>query len=954
VEQHLVAGTRCPSRSGIGVPFLALLAAHVATTLLGGEPDLDKARDAIAHGRYDEGMKGLEAILAKPAAGTEREARALRIRAFLETGRYEKAIDEASKLVELAPQDPDALALRAAALLETGRYDEAAQALGGALKLDGAHLDARVLSLELAELTGKRDAAAEQVSYFFDLYGQGKAKSAQALTAVARAVESEDPHGAWRAYQEAQKADPNHIEAIVRGGFHCLSKYAWHFARQCFESALKLNPNLAVAHVGLGAVHVAGNQYDEAMKSIEAALKVNPDLGIAHLLKASLLAVDQKHTESLAEIRAALKVNPRDPRALSLLAAHHEAVGNAAERDKAIERVLQINPRYAEAYATLAEASERLRRCPAAIAWARKAVGLDPDYWRGHYLAGTNLLRAGEEQEGYELLDRAFQLNRFNVWAYNMLTVLDRDLKQKEFVYHQTPHFFVKLDKSEEIILWPYIERLLEPMYEDLTRKYGVTPVGPTQYGGRILVLLFPKHGEFSARTVGLPGLSALGACLGQVITMPSPRLSRMMPSGGFNWKQVLIHEFTHVLTLQKTDYNIPRWLTEGLSVWEEGDTRVKWDRLLVDALARDQLLPLEDFNAGFTRPKYPQQVAVSYYQALLIVRYLHETHGLDALMKTLDLYREGRQTEEVLPKVTGKPLEQLNKECLAAVRRHAEQIRFSPQIDKPALEKLEKEVEKDDKNADLWTRIAAGRLAASRLDDAREAAKRAVALDPKSARAHTILGLVAQQKDKDAAAAKKHFLAAKEADPNYAFARYYLGMIAAKDGASGEAIAELEAVRKLYPRFQPAGNSPHLHLAALYDKAGETQKAIGALRELTGLDASNHQAFVRLGELLAREGQQADAGAAYLEAIHVDPFDPETHLAAAKAFEATQALDDALREYGVAAAIDRKNLATLASRARAFAAAGRAEAARKAIAIIRRIDPTSPEAAAIEKLLEK
>ena len=158
-----------------------------------------------------------------------------------------------------------------------------------------------------------------------------------------------------------------------------------------------------------------------------------------------------------------------------------------------------------------------------AIAWGRKAVKLRPKYWHGYYLTGMNLIRAGEEKEGYELLERAFQLNPFNIWAANTLTVLDRDFKKKEFVYHQTAHFFVKLDKREDKILWPYLELLLEPMYERLTKKYRSEPTGPMLTAGKTLVLLYPKHSEFSARTTGLPGLSALGACLGQVITMPSP-----------------------------------------------------------------------------------------------------------------------------------------------------------------------------------------------------------------------------------------------------------------------------------------------------------------------------------------------------------------------------------------------------------------------------------------------
>ncbi|HUT37271.1 MAG TPA: tetratricopeptide repeat protein [Planctomycetota bacterium] len=935
--------------------LVALLLALPAALLAAEPGPLDKARDAILHGKYDEGLKGIEALLAKPDPKTEADARGLRIRAFLETGRYKEAIAEGEALTKAAPDTPDALCGHATALIEVGRYDEAAKLLARALERDKDHLKARVLTLELADLTGKQDVFDAQVGYFFALYNQNKAKTADALAAVARAVRKEDPRGAWNAYQEAMGLDPNSTDILVAAGFHTLDKYAWPLARKSLEAALKINPNLALAHAGLGLIQLATGNHAGAQQAVEAARKANPRLILAHLMRAMMLAVDEKSAESLAEINAALAVNPQHPEALSFLAAHYEAVGNAAERDKVMERVLKINPKHAELYTTLAQASERLRRTPAAVAWAKKAIELDPDFWHGYYLAGMNLLRAGEEAEGYRLLDKAFELNKFNVWAFNTLTVLDRDLKKKEFAYHETPHFFVKLDKTEDNILWPYLESLIEPMYDALARKYAVTPVGPKQYGERTLVLLYPKHEEFSARTMGLPGLSALGACLGQVITMPSPRLSRMNPANAFNWRHVLIHEFAHVLTLQKTRYNIPRWFTEGLSVLEEGDTRVNWDPILAHALANNQLLPIEDLNAGFTRPKFPTQVPLCYYHAMLICRYLQETCGPEVFGKMLDMYRDGKKTEEVLPKATGKTLKQLNDESMAYVRRYAEQIKISePPPNKEALKKLEEQAKKEEKNADLWTQIASGCLAARRFDDARKAAQKAIELQPKLARAHAILGLIALQHDKKPDEARKHLRAAKEADPAYFFAPFHLANLAQQEGKTDEAIAELEAARKIYPRFYQGRSSLQERLADLYIKTGKPKQAIAVLREGTALVASNPRTLVKLAELLAKEGQHAEAAATYLDAIYVDPYDPQIHLAAAKEYEAVDAVDAAIREYAVAAAIEPTHLPTLIARAQAWAVAGKADAVRKALAAVRRLDPQNPEAAKIEKLLPK
>jgi tetratricopeptide (TPR) repeat protein len=221
-------------------------------------------------------------------------------------------------------------------------------------------------------------------------------------------------------------------------------------------------------------------------------------------------------------------------------------------------------------------------------------------------------------------------------------------------------------------------------------------------------------------------------------------------------------------------------------------------------------------------------------------------------------------------------------------------------------------------------------------------------------ARAYGVLGFIAYAAGKDKAAAKKHFFAAKEADPSYVPARLYLGLIAKEEGATEQAIAELEAARKLSPRVHAPGLSLHEQLADLYVKAGKSAKAIEALRELARVDTTNARGLIRLGGLLADADRPAEAAAAYLEAIYIDPFDPQTHLAAARAYEAADAWEPAFREYGVAAILDRRSLAALVRRAQTLAVAGRTEAARLAVAAIRRADPTNPEAAKIERLLKK
>ena len=80
------------------------------------------------------------------------------------------------------------------------------------------------------------------------------------------------------------------------------------------------------------------------------------------------------------------------------------------------------------------------------------------------------------------------------------------------------------------------------------------------------------RTGIFRSRTLGLPGLGALGVCFGPVIAVDSPsaRPERRSSTG----RRRFWHELAHTFTLGVTDHQVPRWFSEGLSVLEERRAR--------------------------------------------------------------------------------------------------------------------------------------------------------------------------------------------------------------------------------------------------------------------------------------------------------------------------------------------------------------------------------------------
>src|SRR5262249_30297907 len=155
-----------------------------------------------------------------------------------------------------------------------------------------------------------------------------------------------------------------------------------------------------------------------------------------------------------------------------------------------------------------------------------------------------------------------------NKLTFNLLQMMDT---LENFVTVRDGDLVLRLHKDEAPVLQEYAVSLAHQALNTMAGRYEFSPRGP------ILIEIFPKHDDFAVRTVGLPGMiGALGACFGRVVAMDSPKAR---PPGEFQWEATLWHELGHVITLQMSNQRVPRWLTEGISEYEEQRARAERGR---------------------------------------------------------------------------------------------------------------------------------------------------------------------------------------------------------------------------------------------------------------------------------------------------------------------------------------------------------------------------------------
>jgi hypothetical protein len=168
-----------------------------------------------------------------------------------------------------------------------------------------------------------------------------------------------------------------------------------------------------------------------------------------------------------------------------------------------------------------------------------------------------------------------------------------------------------------------------------------------------IIIEIYPNHDDFAVRTVGTPGVGLLGVAFGYLFAMDSPT---GRASGDFHWGTTLWHELAHVFTLEVSANRIPRWFSEGLSVFEEWESgpipEIQFRDFVFQAINEDLLLPVTDLDSGFIRPTYENQVVVSYVQAGLICEFIAGRWGDEALARMLQHFKARASTAETIEAV--------------------------------------------------------------------------------------------------------------------------------------------------------------------------------------------------------------------------------------------------------------------------------------------------------------
>lgn len=755
------------------------------------------------------------AMLIVPAT---RAADSFQLQTLLRTGQYAACAEAAEKAIAESEFNESYRIFKIRAELELGRYAAAAETLDKALQRFTSSIELRWLGRDVARFNNQPERVAQFDEEIARLVQQAPWRYSDAGSRIILGkfllAQGIDPKQVLdMTFSAVQKQQPTYAPAYLASGELALEKHDFALAAQAFEQAVKLDPHDPDAHFGLARAF-AGSDVQKANAALQEALERNPN-HIGCLLFAIDEHIDSERYDDAETLLTSVEsINPLHPRAAAYRAvlAHlrNQPESEQQYRGTALKQ-WPTNPEVDHLIGT--KLSQKYRFAEGAE-HQRRALQFDKNYLPAKIQLAQDLLRLGQEDEGWRLANEVYELDGYNVVAHNLVTLQESVARFRTL---ERDGIVVRMDAREAEIYGQRVLDLLTRAKRDLCAKYDVSLPAP------IIVEMFPRQEDFAIRTFGLPGGAGfLGVCFGTVITANSPASQAAHPTC---WEATLWHEFCHVVTLNKTKNKMPRWLSEGISVYEERQADPTWGQtinpLYRKMLLGDDLTPVDQLSGAFLRPPSPVHLQFAYFESSLVVEYLVKQHGQDTLLKILHDLGDGLTINDSLARHTGS-LAELNRAFAEFARQQA--VAMAPEAD--------------------WSEPELPR----RADRALIAAW------------------------------------VREHPTNYtALQRLAVQLINEKKWT--EAKEPLATMRRLYPR-DAAADGHHVLLARVHRELHETAQEREVLQQLAALSSDNVDLFARLCELCSQAGDWKQTQSLAQRWLAVNPLSAAPHRMAAEAAE--------------------------------------------------------------------
>jgi len=750
-------------------------------------------------------------------------------RSSLISGDYETGLKLATEALEKGVYGESWHLLKADAEIQLGRYETAFETLTNALENYGWSIRLRWRAIQAGRFAGQEGVADKYAPEIAKLVQSTPWRYTDAENLVTLAEFALDQGADAKEVQDtflqrAKRNNPVHRSPVLALGQLALDKRDFQLAYDVFKEAADKFPEDPDVLFGVAQ---ASSDPQEIEQFISLTFQNAPKHIPATLYQVNNLLDGEQYDQALPLLERTLEINPHHAEALAWSAAIAFLQGDEEKTKLLRDQALSTWKENPEVDHIIGRELSQKYRFQEGSEYQRKALELQPDFLPAKKQLANDLLRLGKEEEGWKLADEVYQQDQYDVSIYNLVTLRD---ELEKFTTLERDGFIVRMDSFEARTYGDRVLDLLAESRQQLVKKYEI------ELPEKILVEIFPRPSDFAVRTFGMPAAGGyLGVCFGDVITANSPASQDNSPT---NWQSVLWHEFAHVVTLNKTHNRMPRWLSEGISVYEERQRDPSWGEQMNIAyrnmILEGELTPIGELSNAFISPKSPMHLQFAYFQCSLVVEHIIDVYGFEALLKILDDLAVGITINEAIERHTA-PLLQIDEEFQLKTLELANE--FGKEVDwsKPDLEA-----------------IIASELAITRL------------------------------------------IAWVQQNPNNYVGLKSCGDVLVRLEADDAAADAYQQAIKIFP-YETGSDSPYVSLAKVYQRQGKIDEEYDVLLEFADLDDDSASTFLRLAEIELERKNWEPAREFALKMMAVKPIVAAPHTVLARAAEELKRPKDAI-----------------------------------------------------------
>lgn len=793
------------------------------------------------------------------------------------TGEYSECISEAKAGAAAEPRDEDWPILLSKCLLTTGDYSGAQTVVSNALFRIPGSIRVRLAARDAYLQNGDTNRAHELLEEINDrvstrAWNYRDSANMVAIGKAALLLGADARRVLDNFFNRVKKAEPGFRETYLAIGQLALDKFDQDLAAKTYEEGLKKFPDDTEMLYGLAKSYSTGDRA-QMIPLIEKLLELNERHPPSLLLLADHLIDAEEYKKADEMLDKVIAVNAKHPEAWAYRAVLAHLRNQPEQENKARGTALALWKTNPQVDYIIGQKLSQKYRFVEGSGYQRRALQSSENYLPAKDQLAQDLLRLGDEDEGWALAEDVYKQDGYDVAAYNLVTLHDTLVK---FQILTNADFRVRMHPHEAAVYGPRVLELLGRAKKVLTEKYGMTLPRQT------VVEIFPEQKDFAIRTFGMPGGAGfLGVCFGNVITANSPASHA---ASRINWESVLWHEFCHVITLGMTKNKMPRWLSEGISVYEERQADRSWGQGMTpryrEMVLKGELTPVGNLSAAFLSPKTPFHLQFAYYESSLVVEFLVDRFGLNSLKQILQDLGEGKSINQAIEDRTA-PLSQIEKDFASFAKQRAEQLAPGMDWSEPPPEVLASGQEEDwmkKHPKSLWALREEGKklLREKKWEEAKVPLQNLLELYPDDAGGESAYVLLAQAYRGLKDAAQEQIALSKiarlDSDALEAYQRLMEIQTAANDWP---------AVRKNAERFlavNPLVALPYRYLARSSEEQGDNPQAIHSYETMLLLDPPDPaDLHYRLARLLHKTGD-AKAKRQVLQALEEAPRFRQAH----------------------------------------------------------------------------